>query len=98
MTWWKFWIKKSIKFPHERLERRNVDTEKIKTRLTHLGWTVKEIPVRQKHAGSGPHEITSWKLIAIREQQSFNVSGPTLDEAFGLLGQTLGVVPRKATT
>lgn len=94
MVWWKFWVKKKF-YPHEKIERQKVDTDKIKVRLTSLGWTIKELPIRQKHVEDKSHEITSWKLIAIRGEKSFDISGKTLDEAFNTLGQSLGVIPRK---
>ena len=94
MTWWKFWVK-STQLPHEKIERKQVDTDKIKVRLTNLGWVIKELPIRQKHTENKSHEITGWKLIAIRGERSFDISGKTLDEAFNTLGQSLGVIPRK---
>jgi hypothetical protein len=90
------WKKKGkINYPHEKIERKVMNAEKIKLRITNLGWQVREIPVRSKHAGAGPHEITSWKLVAAKGEKSFNISGKTLDESFILLGQTLGVISNK---
>jgi len=91
---WKY-FEKDKKYPHEKIERKIMNAEKIRSRLTNLGWQVREIPVRSKHAGAGPHDISSWKLIAAKGEKHFNVSGQTLDESFRLLGQTLGVISSK---
>ena len=98
MTWWKFWDKSLRKYPHEEIpERRTVDTETIRIRLRGLGWVIKEFPIREKHAGAGPHEIVRWKLIAIKGERSFETSGRSLDEAMSVLGQSMGVIPRNTT-
>ena len=92
---WKIWEKFLRKpYPHEHPIRRTVDTNTIRTRLSHLGWAVKELPIRQKHAGAGPHEVVMWKLIAIKGERSLEVSGRSLDEAMLNLGQSMGVVGR----
>lgn len=86
------WIKKlwkgkelSVLHPHNRI-RRKVDTESIKARLTGLGWSVNEFPVR-----SG-QEIRQWKVVAVKNDHSYQVTGKTLDEAIKNIGLTLGVV------
>jgi len=96
MAWWKIWEKfLRKKYPHERSPgRRKVDTNTIRTRLNNLGWTVKELPIREKHAGAGPHQVVMWKLIAVKGERSLEVSGRNIDEAMSSLGQSMGVVPR----
>lgn len=98
MTWWKFWKKFLRKsYPHEQIPgRRKVDTNTIRTRISNLGWDVKELPIRSKHAGAGPHEIIMWKLIAVRGERSLEISGKSLEEAMANLGQSMGVIPRNA--
>ena len=97
MTWWKFWERSLRKLhPHEHPIRRIVDTNTIRTRLSHLGWAVKELPIRSKHAGAGAHEIIMWKLIAIKGERSLEISGRSLDEAMTSLGKSMGVIANNA--
>ena len=88
--WWKNIFKKEEKlFPHEvNFERKKMDTDKIRLRITSLGWMVREIPVRKKRTT----DILEWRLIAVRHDKSVDVSGKTLDESFVNLGKTLGVI------
>lgn len=86
------WIKKlwkgkepSVLHPHNRI-RRKVDSATIKARLTGLGWSVNELPIR-----SG-QEIRQWKVVAVKNDHSYQVTGKTLDEAIKNIGLTLGVV------
>ena len=58
-----------------------MDTNTIRARLSSLGWAVKELPIREKHAGAGPHKVVMWKLIAIKGERSLEISGKSLDEA-----------------
>ena len=93
----KIWknFRKQPCFPHERIERKLMNIDQIRMRLTSLGWTVREYPIRTKHTGDEHHEISSWKLTAVRGDKLFNVSGKTLDDSFLLLGKTLGVISDK---
>jgi len=73
-----------------------MDADVIRTRLANLGWNVKELPIREKFAGSGAHKVIMWKLVAIKGDRSFEVAGKTLPEAMTNLGRSLGVVPQNA--
>lgn len=90
MAWWtRFFRKKVTKLPHELIERKKLDSDKIKLRLHNLGWVVREIPVRKQQT------IAAWRLIAMRGDKSVDVSGKTIDESFNILGKTLGVISLK---
>ncbi len=64
-----------------------MNSDSIKARLKGLGWSVSEFPVRSGQT------IRQWKIVAIKNDQSYEVSGKTLDEAIKNIGLILGVVP-----
>lgn len=87
----RLWTKKPEVLPHNRI-RRNVSSESIKARLKGLGWSVNEFPVRSGQT------IRQWKVVAVRNDHSYEVSGKTLDEAIKNVGLMLGVVSDERIT
>ena len=69
-----------------------MDIETIRKRLKHLGWFIKEIPVRKASLDPEQRIVANWRVIAIKNERSFEVTGKTLDEAIKKIGISLGVV------
>jgi hypothetical protein len=74
--------------------RRKVDTNIIRTRITTLGWRLREIPIKKSHPVPEERKVIQWKLIAIKGDKSIEVNGPTIDETMKSIGKLLGVIPR----
>lgn len=92
-NWLAFWKPKKLpEIPQP--QRRTVDTQGIRTRITSQGWRVREIPIRKSSPDPNERLVVSYRLLAGRGDRSIEVSGPTIDEAFKTLGETLGVIPR----
>lgn len=72
--------------------RRKVDIGTIRSRLSHLGWYIKEIPIRRASLDPEQRTVANWRIIAIKNDRSFEVTGKTLDEAIKKIGISLGVV------
>lgn len=93
-----FWNKKTtdaFPYPHNNNIRTIVDTSSIRNRITNLGWKIKELPIRKKNPDSSKQVIVHYKLIALKNDKSFEATGTSLDEAMVTLGTQLGVIPRK---
>lgn len=69
-----------------------MDISTIKTRLANLGFQVKEIPIRRNHPDANERTVLHWKVIAIKGEQSYEMVGPSLDEAITSMGKSLGVI------
>jgi len=82
--------------PMHKPARGKVDTDTIRTRIYSLGWQVKELPVKKKNRQTEQIYIERFKLIAIKNERSVEISGKTIDEAMKNLGETLGVIPRES--
>ena len=67
-------------------------TTKIRSRIHNCGWALKEIPIVRTNPETGQKEISRWKLIAHKGEQSVEVGGANIDEAMLNCGQVLGVV------
>jgi hypothetical protein len=91
------WGKKTEPVPPEPpkpVTRRKVDTNTIRTRLSTLGWKLREIPIRRNSPDSNQRVVLLWKVIAVKGEKSVEVGGPTIDEAMKTIGKTLGVIPQ----
>lgn len=71
-----------------------MDTSAIRTRITTLGWKLREIPIKRNHPDASQRTILQWKLVAIKGDKSIEVGGKTIDEAMKTIGQALGVIPK----
>lgn len=72
-----------------------MDTQAIRTRITTLGWRLREIPIKRNHPDVNERKVIQWKLVAMKGDKSIEVGGPTIDEAMKTIGKTLGVIPRE---
>ena len=66
----------------------------VRQRLTAQGWQIRELPIRKNDPDPQKQIIARWKLVAIKGEKSYEISGATLEEAFDNLGKTLGVISR----
>lgn len=69
-------------------------TEQIRARLHGLGWSLYERPICHSNPDPAKRSISEWKLRANNAERSYEITGPTLDEAMQNLGKLLGVIPR----
>jgi hypothetical protein len=95
-NWVRGWFKPKQKLqpPPQQPVRRKVTTEQIRARLQGLGWTLMERPVCHSHPDPAKRTIGQWKLVANKAEKSYEIGGPTLDEAMQNLGKLLGVIPK----
>ena len=75
-------------------EVKKVNKETIRTRLKTQGWNILEIPIKKRDQKTNTMCVYRWKVVANKNQRSFEVSGATIDEALNKIGKTLGVVSR----
>jgi hypothetical protein len=78
---------KNSTYPHNAI-RRTVDQNIIRQRLDKQGWKLRELPIR-----SGA-TVARWKLVAMKADKSYEVTGTTLQSALESLGKILGVIAR----
>ena len=82
---------KEPEHPHNRI-RRTVDANTIRARLNGLGWQVIERPLKRSNPDPAKREIYQWRIIAIKNEHSYEVTGKDLNEAMLNMGKSLGVV------
>jgi hypothetical protein len=68
----------------------------IRQRLQAQGWQIRELPIRKNDPDPQKQVVAKWKLVAIKDQKSYEVGGATIEEAMENLGRLLGVIAWKA--
>ena len=91
---WKPCKPKILEHPHN-LIRKKVDINSIRARIKGLGWNLLEVPVKKSNPDPDKRTIMKWKLVAVKGQNSYEVTGTTLEEAMNSIGKTLGVISKK---
>jgi len=66
----------------------------VRQRLNAQGWQIRELPIRKNDPDPEKQVIARWKLVAIKGEKSYEVSGKTIEEAMENLGKILGVIAR----
>ena len=66
----------------------------VRQRLNAQGWQIRELPIRKNDPDPDKQVIARWKLVAIKGEKSYEVSGKTIEEAMENLGKILGVIAR----
>jgi len=72
--------------------RKKVNTQAIINRIKIQGWNLLEIPIKKSDPDPKKRVISTWKIIATKNDRSFEISGPTKDDAINNLGKMLGVI------
>lgn len=94
LDFWKPCEPKTLEHPHN-LIRKKVDINSIRARIKGLGWNLLEVPVKKSNPDPDKRTIMKWKLVAVKGQSSYEVTGTTLEEAMDSIGKTLGVISKK---
>ncbi len=76
------------------IKKVKVDNDSIRARLKAQGWNLLEIPIRKRNPDSGELQISRWKIVATKGERSYEVGGPTIDEALTSVGISLGVISK----
>lgn len=68
--------------------------ESIRSRIKSQGWKLLEIPIKQRDKKTKELFVSSWKIIATKNQRSIEVGGKNIGEALNNIGKTLGVISK----
>lgn len=74
--------------------RKKVNNESIRARIKAQGWSLLEVPIKQRDHKTNKPFIARWKIVATKNQRSIEVGGKNIDEALNNIGKTLGVISK----
>lgn len=74
--------------------RKKVNIDSIRARLNAQGWSLLEVPVKQRDQKTNKPFVARWKIVATKNQRSIEVGGKNIEEALNNIGKTLGVISK----